>query len=357
MGVVIPGDVIEAALVGAWIQIGAFVIVSVLVVHVVGRYTDGRIVRALDDRPRTQVLGGGLLGLVPGCGGAIAVTALYADEQIRFGVLVAALAATAGDSAFVLLAIDTRLAVLAYGVALVVGVALGVVVEAHGIWVDRIDEAVRQASGNRSLLSDGGTPARQDRPRTHVGVFLVWWAAAMASLIAGGWGWLVGDLPTDGAGATALLAVAVTGLAASAVLVVRSTPAESGLSAGRYTAQTVAPIVLWIAAVVVGFELSMRAVSFDPAGLAALAGPLAPIAAGVFGAIPGCGPHVGLVAAHAELGLPASVLVANGVSQDGDALFPLLVVDTPAAVVATIYTTAAGVLAGLGTYATVGLFL
>lgn len=354
----ISGAVLEEALVGAWIRIGAFVIASVLVVHFFGQYTNGRVVRALADRPRMQVLGGGLLGLVPGCGGAIAVTSLYADGRVGFGVLVAALAATAGDSAFVLFAVDARLAVLAYGVAFVAGVGLGLAVETHGVWIDRIDSAIRRASGRRRLLSDGGRPtAHRERSRGHAGVVLVWWAAAAVSLVAGGWALLVGDLPADGPEAMALLATAVTGIAASAALAVRSGPTGPDVPVRRRTARTVAPIVLWITVVVVGFKLLIGAVSVDPAGIAGFVGPLAPIGAGVFGAIPGCGPHVGLVTAHAELGLPASVLIANAVSQDGDALFPLLAADPPAAVVATIYTTVAGVLAGVCTYAAVGLFV
>ncbi len=354
----IPGAVLEEALVGAWIRIGAFVIASVLVVHAVGQYTDGWVVGALGDRPRMQVLGGGLLGLVPGCGGAIAVSSLYADGRAGFGVLVAALAATAGDSAFVLLAVDPRLAALAYSVAFAVGVGLGMAIEAHGIWVDRIDGAIRRVSGGRRLLSDGGHQTdRRELSRRDAGVVHVWWAAAVVSLVAGAWGVVVGELPASGPGAAILLATAATGIAASAVLAVESGPTGPNVPVQRHTARTVAPIVLWIAVVVVGFKLLMSAVSFDPAGIAGLVGPLAPIGAGVFGAIPGCGPHIGLVTAHAELGLPASILIANAVSQDGDALFPLLVADLPAAVVATIYTTVAGVLAGVCSYAAVGLFV
>ncbi|ERG89623.1 MAG: protein of unknown function (DUF2899) [halophilic archaeon J07HX5] len=354
----IPGGVLAEVLTEAWIRIGAFVIASVLVVQFIGRYTASRVVGVLGDRPRVQVLGGGLLGLVPGCGGAIAVTSLYADGRVGFGVLVAALAATAGDSAFVLLVVDARLAVIAYGVACAVGVGLGVAIETHGVWVDRIDGAVRQAGGRRQLRSDGGSPAaRRDRSDAHAGVMIVWWSAAAVSLVAGMWGLFVGDLPEAGTGEKLLLVVAVAGIAASAVLVVRSGPTEPETPLGRYTARTVAPIVLWIAVAVGGFELLMSAVSVDPAGIAELVGPFAPIGAGVFGAIPGCGPHIGLVTAHAELGLPASVLIADAVNQDGDALFSLLAADPAAAVVATIYTTVAAVATGVGVYATVGLFL
>lgn len=357
---VIPGALLGETLVEAWIRIGAFVIASVLVVRFVGQHTAGTVVRALGDRPRAQVLGGGLLGLVPGCGGAIAVTSLYADGRVGFGVLVAALAATAGDSAFVLLAVDARLAALAYGVASAVGVGLGVAIETHGVWVDRIDGAIRQASGRRRLLSDGGSPAaRRDRSRVRAGVVLVWWSAAVVSLAAGGWELFGGELPESGTGATALLAVAVTGIAASAALVGGSDPAdpEPEPSVGRHTARTVAPILLWTAVAVGGVELLMSAVSVDPARIVGVVGPLAPVGAGVFGAIPGCGPHIGLVTAHRELGLPASVLVADAVNQDGDALFSLLAADPPAAVAATIYTTVAAVVTGVVVHATVGLVL
>ena len=45
--------------------------------------------------------------------------------------------------------------------------------------------------------------------------------------------------------------------------------------------------------------------------------------------------------------MPLAALVANAISQDGDALFALLAVDRVAAVVATVYTVLPGIAVGV----------
>ena len=51
-----------------------------------------------------------------------------------------------------------------------------------------------------------------------------------------------------------------------------------------------------------------------------------------------------------EEAIPFSALVANAISQDGDALFPLMAIDMKAAIIATIYTTIPGVITGVLVY-------
>jgi hypothetical protein len=63
--------------------------------------------------------------------------------------------------------------------------------------------------------------------------------------------------------------------------------------------------------------------------------------------IPGCGVHIGIATAFVEGAVPPSVLVANAISQDGDALFALFAIDRTAAVVATVYTAVPAVAVGL----------
>ena len=65
------------------------------------------------------------------------------------------------------------------------------------------------------------------------------------------------------------------------------------------------------------------------------AGVLAPVGGAVIGLIPGCAPQILLAGVYAEGGIPFSALTANAISQDGDALFPLLAIDKTAAVVAS----------------------
>ena len=81
--------------------------------------------------------------------------------------------------------------------------------------------------------------------------------------------------------------------------------------------------------------------------LAAAAGVLAPIGGALLGLIPGGAPQIIFAGVYAEGGIPFSALTANAISQDGDALFPLLAIDPKAAMVASIYTTIPALIVGV----------
>jgi hypothetical protein len=64
------------------------------------------------------------------------------------------------------------------------------------------------------------------------------------------------------------------------------------------------------------------------------------MAGAALGLVPGCTPQIIFAQLYAvEEVIPFSALAANAISQDGDALFPLMAIDMKAAIIATIYTT------------------
>ena len=68
--------------------------------------------------------------------------------------------------------------------------------------------------------------------------------------------------------------------------------------------------------------------------------------AAVVGLVPGCGPQIIAISAYVEGIISFPALVANAISQDGDALFPLLVRHKVASIWATIHTTLPAILVG-----------
>src|SRR6056297_4275660 len=148
-------DVLFASLRDGYVQVSAFVAMTVLAFGLVQYRTDGALIATIEENERWQPLFGGLLGLTPGCGGAIVVMPLYVRGSVSFGTVVATLGATAGDSAFVILALAPEAALYAYGIALAASVATGYLVDSHGIGVARVDAAVSRASP--TATTDGGT--------------------------------------------------------------------------------------------------------------------------------------------------------------------------------------------------------
>jgi hypothetical protein len=69
--------------------------------------------------------------------------------------------------------------------------------------------------------------------------------------------------------------------------------------------------------------------------------------AATIGLIPGCGPQIIAITAYTKDVISFPALTANAISQDGDALFPLLVRHKAASLWATVHTTIPALLAGL----------
>lgn len=109
-------------------------------------------------------------------------------------------------------------------------------------------------------------------------------------------------------------------------------------------------VTVWVLVAYLAYEYPVALFNIEIAAVAAAAGVLAPVAGAVVGLIPGCGPQIVLAGAYAQGGIPFSALVANAISQDGDALFPLIAIDTKAAIIATIYTTIPGLVFRVGLY-------
>lgn len=70
----------------------------------------------------------------------------------------------------------------------------------------------------------------------------------------------------------------------------------------------------------------------------------------VVGLIPGCSPQIIFISLYTKGMLPFAALIANAISQDGDALFPLLVIDRRSSLWATVITTIPALIIGIGIY-------
>ncbi len=368
----------------AWTLIGSFLIVSLLFVRLVTTRSDGHTLAAVLERTGVGPITGTVLGLVPGCGGAIAVVSLYAEDAVGYGTLAAALVATAGDSAFLLLAVAPRVAALTYALSGLTAVVVGVAIRHSGLGVQRLDQTVRRLDGTLGL---GGTVERDSpvRPDGAVGrdspvrpdsivplhdeshspprgwslVLAGWWIVAVfgfsigvSRMVGGG---VPSALPSVGSVSFVTL-VSAGGVGLSLSVAVVTTVADWDWEHGNHhwvvgaltdTTVTASSLVVWIVVALGGVQLLAACLPVSTASVTNTVGPLAPVVGGLLGVVPGCGVHVGFVATYTEGAVPFSALVANAISQDGDAIFPLVAVDRVAAAVVTVHTALVAVLSGL----------
>ena len=78
---------------------------------------------------KTQIIGASFLGVIPGCMDAFLVVSLYSHGLVGFGSLVAVMLSTAGDEAFIMLAIIPKAALLIFLICAILGIAGGFLAE------------------------------------------------------------------------------------------------------------------------------------------------------------------------------------------------------------------------------------
>jgi hypothetical protein len=439
-------DILIVSVRDGFVQVSAFVAVTVLLFSYLRYRTGDRIVTFLKNHKRMQPIAGALLGLTPGCGGAIVAMPLYVRGTISFGAVVATLGATAGDSAFVILAIAPGAGLYAYGLAFAASVAFGYAIDYWGLGIGRIDAAVERIAasvyrggfatasvatsgprvpagavqtGPEERPSAAGPPPSGSSPSSPVGdagsapaaggsseavstdaapaptapacppsapsastatgsastmslishgVHLLWWLVAGAGLVAGVM-YLMRGAPEVALEVAptffGLFTVAgLLGTALSFYLYFVGRHYMDAAASGRirerfgsayetfqHAALETSMVTVWVIAGYLLYEYTMGVFALDIKTLAAAVGVFAPMAGAALGLVPGCTPQIIFAQLYAvEEAIPFSALVANAISQDGDALFPLMAIDLKAAIIATIYTTIPAVVVGALVY-------
>ena len=115
-----------------------------------------------------------------------------------------------------------------------------------------------------------------------------------------------------------------------------------------HSASETAFVTFWVMSAYLIFEFSMLFSGMAEADLALYGdGIIAVILAAAIGLIPGCGPQIIAITAYTKDLISFPALVANAISQDGDALFPLLVRHRVASIWATVHTTIPALIVGI----------
>ena len=367
-------DLFFLPLADAFLQVGVFVAAMLLLFGYVQYRTGDWMTRFLAARWRTAPLFGALLGVTPGCGGAIIMMPLYIRGTVSFGTVIAALVSTMGDSSFVLFAAAPREALGIHLLLLLVGICSGYLTDALGIDPRSKQRRESLVAGHSGPLSSvGAAEAIPPAPSTVVG------AASLGLVPATFWvlcglGLVVG-MPvltglTDSASMTGwfggvdpYLITGVLGTVIAAVVYLRTRITLSddiGESIGEkyrelsstfvHCAREASFVTFWVA---IAYLITTWLMELGGVGLTAVvavsgvAGVLLGTAAGL---IPGCAVQVVLTGLYVTGVIPPATLVANALSQDGDALFPLIMMDRRSAGVATVLTCLPALIVGGGMF-------
>ena len=332
------GAVTRELMVDAYLGVSVFVAATLLLFYGAERVLRFDIGEALKAAGWSQVPIAAVMGATPGCGGAVVVVAAYSAGNVRFGAVVAALTATMGDAAFLLLATRPDAAAVVLPLSLVVGVISG--------WlIDRLAGDIMP--GGRGGACDAAP--RIGRLRRRDVVFLL---IAAPGLVIGAADLAGADIEAL-AGPAVPLALGLAGTAAG-LWVWAGSSLQAMTNAGdapvTRMAEETSFISVWVIGAFMAYEYAVAFAGLDLGVMFETVMPLMPLIGILIGFVPGCGPQILVTTLYINGVVPFSVLVGNAISNDGDALFPAIALNPRAAVVATLYSAIPALVVAYGFY-------
>jgi len=385
-------EILVVSMRDAFLAVTVFVAAMVLLFSWLQFVTAGRFVIWIRENTKFQPVIGAMMGLTPGCGGAIIVMPMYARGYVTYGTVIATLIATLGDAAFVLIGAifqDSSFltpVIVVHVTSFVVGILWGYGVDCFQVTPSAPLGQLGPKFGSEEILGEEATKEMEvegslidELPREipegwgyrvlHQG-YRVWWATtavglclAILLLI-----WYAQDPeyspelvwnPTTRDGI--ITWVGLIGTTLSIILYFSSknffaddTEATIGDKLNSldetlvHAASETAFVTFWVLIAYLVFEFGMILFGINETDMSELgSGSGAVLLAATIGLIPGCGPQIIAITAYVEGLVSFPALVANAISQDGDALFPLLVRHKTASIWATIHTTLPAIIVGL----------
>ncbi len=379
-------EIVVVSMRDAFLAVTVFVAAMVLLFSWLQYATSGRFVEYIREKKKLQPIIGALMGLTPGCGGAIVIMPMYARGYVTYGTVLATLIATLGDSAFVLIGAavaDSRFIaplIAVHIISFLVGISWGYFVDFADITPRRPLGRFGPTIGQEPVTSDSTNDSPiDDLPREipgglgykilHQG-YLIWWLVTIVGLFFAimllVWSGQDADYslelsynPTTLDGF--ITWIGIIGTTFSVILYFAQknwfaddTEATIGdkLHSMRETmvhaASETAFVTFWVMIAYLAFEFSMLFSGITEQDMSNYGdGFIAVMAAAIIGLIPGCGPQIIAITAYTKDIISFPALTANAISQDGDALFPLLVRHKSASLWATVHTTIPAIIAGI----------
>lgn len=331
------GELTRELMVDAYTAVAAFVAGTLLLFYGAERVFKFRIGNVLSKAKGWQVPIASLMGATPGCGGAVVVVAAYSSGHVSFGAVVAALTATMGDAAFLLIATKPEAAAVVLPLSFAIGILSGWLIDKMPI-----PEMRAPAGGACELAPLIGRTRPQD---------MAYFALALPGLAIG-----IMDLMTIDTGA--LFGALVPTIALAGTFLGLSIWVTSKLTAMTHEddspitrmAEETSFIAVWVIGAFLAYDYLVEFGGLDLEALFATVAPLLPLMGVLVGLIPGCGPQILVTTLYVNGLIPFAAVLGNAISNDGDALFPAIALNPKAAIWATLYSAIPALIVSYGVY-------
>lgn len=394
----------------AFIQVTVFVGAVLLIFGYIDYLLSGRLVKRIENSKKLQPVIGAFLGLTPGCGGSIFVMPLFPRGFVSFGTVVATLIATMGDSAFVLMTVMPKEYILVSIFSFIAAVITGYIVDLFPIG-DRLLEHFREMNKTKNDLKGKhdamdhsilhGETGIDDQDWPHIGHaegdhidlilhhkskghqpvdtlgykathggYIIFWMIISFGLVLGILDLFQVDINTMGIPNLGTI-FGTLGTIVSILMMIFSkkflgddTHEETEMKLASiketfvHNAQETAFVGSWVFVAYLAYELFVLFLGSGNylagetliTGFLSQTGIMAVIIGVLIGIIPGCGPQIIFVTLYTRGLVPFAALLANAISQDGDALFPLIAIHKRSALWATILNTIPALIVGVLAY-------
>lgn len=335
------GSAMRQAFIDGYTSVAVFVYATLLFFYWFETRFKHNIVDEIGKRAKSQVFFSALLGMTPGCGGAILVVTGYASGRLSFGALTATLTATMGDAAFLLIAERPLAAAVILPLSLIVGTITGMLVD--------LFYKPKTAQDQDVAYHDVAYYIGRKRARDWVML-----AFFIPGIIVGVLGLFDVPLPAW-ADQFSLAGMIVTVLIWAFSPVERLTnPRDTPLTRAN---EETAFVMVYVVTAFALFEISQQVFGFDLVSLFSGLAIWMPLIATLVGFVPGCGPQIITTTLYLNGAIPFGALAANAISNDGDALFPALAIAPRDAMVATVITAIPALIVGYGFFFFFPLFM
>ncbi len=330
-------EIIKSSVSDAYIGVTSFVAGTLLLFFTLEKYLKIDVKNILLNKPRLEVFISSFLGALPGCGGAIIVLTQYSRGKASFGSVVAALTATMGDAAFLLIAREPLTGLLILFIGFFVGYVSGLLVNSiHG-------KSFLKMNGC-DLIRLNCKPSKYKTSKT---LDLIWLTLMIPGMIFGILSAFQIDLDSYLSNNFIENPITFFGFfAGSLCFIMWIIPIISGFKYSpsgpnekiiRRTVSDTNFITGWVILAFLAYELTVHFGGFNLETIFKSYYILIPFIAIVIGFLPGCGPQILVTTLYLNGIIPLSAQIGNAISNDGDALFPAIALHPKAAFIATIY--------------------
>jgi len=329
-------ELAQQILIDAYLQVSVIVAMTLLAVRTIESTHFGQsLYQKLTLCRYRQLFAATTLGLLPGCGGAIVVITRFVQGQWSFAAVVAALTATMGDAAFVLLAKAPGSLLVVASVSASVALLTGMLVDATHA---RDYLRPKLISNGTSLSAAMFLPAQSDWP------LMVWYL-----LLIPGTYYALLNAAQIAPGAVGQYLAFVAGVYTLFLPVIRTATATRTSQAWQI-AQLTHFVTCWVVLAFALYDVPKTYFAWQ-SDIFVLTGPVSNVfLAGLVGIIPGCGPQILWTSFYVSGKIQFSSQLTSALSTDGDALLPAIALAPRMAVIATVYSLIPSLVTGLGWY-------